>query len=391
MTDVIIAGIGQTPVREHWDVSLRDLAFQAIDAAIKDSAGLYPQALFVGNMLAPVLSRQAQLGALIADYAGFSGIEAYTLEAAGASGGVALRQGFLAVSSGLVDVAIVVGVEKFTDQLGSPVEEGLSIPLDSDYEAIHGLTPTAQSALLMRRYLHDFSAPRQAFSAFPLIAHANGAGNPNAMYRKAIAVETYNKAGMTCDPLNLFDIAPEADGAAALILTRPDLLPPPLTGKSPAPLIRISGSSVVVDSLAVHDRHDPLDFHAVHLSVERACRQAGILPKDVDIFELYDISSIVAALSLEASGFAQRGKGWQFAQDGHCSLTGKLPILSMGGLKARGNPGGATGIYQAVEAVLQLREQAGKNQVQNARRILIQCLGGPASTVATHVLERIVN
>jgi acetyl-CoA C-acetyltransferase len=96
-------------------------------------------------------------------------------------------------------------------------------------------------------------------------------------------------------------------------------------------------------------------------------------------------------MSLEAAGFAERGQGWQLAQDGDLSLNGSLPISTFGGLKARGNPGGATGIYQVVEAVLQLRGLAGENQVGDARRALVQSLGGPASSAATHVLEKTDN
>jgi acetyl-CoA C-acetyltransferase len=121
--------------------------------------------------------------------------------------------------------------------------------------------------------------------------------------------------------------------------------------------------------------------------VERACRQAGIVPSDVNLFELYDSFSIYALLSIEAAGFAERGKGWQLAESDQLGLTGSLPIATFGGLKARGNPGGATGVYQAVEAVLQLRGQAGDNQVEAAQRALVQSLGGPASSVVTHVLE----
>jgi acetyl-CoA C-acetyltransferase len=158
MTDIIIAGIGQTEVGEHWDISLRDLANVAIQAAISDSGGLRPQALFVGNMLAPNLSNQAHLGVLLADFAGLAGIEAVTVEAAGASGGAALRQGYIAVASGMVDVALVAGVEKFTDKIGPGAEEALATASDSDFEAVQGLTPTAQAALLMRRYMHEFAS-----------------------------------------------------------------------------------------------------------------------------------------------------------------------------------------------------------------------------------------
>jgi acetyl-CoA C-acetyltransferase len=383
MTDVVIAGIGQTEVGEHWDISLRELAFYAIEAAMADAGGLRPQALFVGNMVSPLLSNQAHLGALIADFAGLNGIEALTLEAAGASGGVALRVGYMAVASGQADVALVVGVEKISDQVGNPVEAALATSGDSDYEAVQGVTPNAQAALLMRRYLHEFDAPREAFGGFPLIAHANGASNPKAMFRKAINADTYNKAGMVSEPLNMFDVAPIADGAAAVLLTRRDLLPPGF----PHPLVRIAGSSMVTDTLSLHDRPDPLTFHAARLSVEKACQQAHINPAQVDLFELYDAYSIYAALSLEAAGFAGRGQAWKLVQDGQLALGGSMPILTMGGLKARGNPGGAAGVYQAVEAVLQLRGQAGKNQVHEARRAMVQSLGGPASSAVTHILE----
>ncbi len=383
MTDVVIAGIGQHPVGEHWELSLRELALRAIEAAQTDCGGLMPQALFVGNMLAPALSRQAHLATLIADFAGLAGIEAATIEAAGASGGAALRAGYLAVASGQVDVALVVGVEKFTDQVGSTVETALATSTDSDYEGVQGLTPTSQAALLMRRYMHEFDVPHSVFGGFALTAHANGAANPNAMFRKAISRETYDQAGMVSEPVNMFDAAPNADGAAAIVLTRSDLLPP----NFPNPLVYVRGSSLVTDTVALHDRPDPLTFQAARLSVERACRQAKLTPLQADLFELHDSFSIYAALALEAAGFAGRGQGWKLAEDGHLSLKGSLPVACMGGLKARGNPGGATGVYQMVEAVLQLRGQAGKNQIEGARRALVQNLGGPASTAVTHFLE----
>ena len=383
MSNVIIAGIGQTSVGEHWDISLRELGFYAMEAAQQDAGGLRPQALFVGNLLAPTVSRQAHLGTLLADFAGLIGIEAYTVEAAGASGGAALRAGYLAIKSGFVDVVMVAGVEKVTDKLSDEVEASIAATTDSDYEAIHGLTLAAQAALLMRRYLYEYDLPRDALAGFPLTAHANGVGNPKAMFRRAIKPALYERAGMISDPVNMFDAAPDADGAAAVILTRPELLPP----DSPHPRVRIAGSSLTTDTLSLHDRHDPLDFRAARLSVERACYQAGISVDQVDFFELYDLFSIYAALSLEAAGFAERGLGWKLASSGETALTGSVPIATLGGLKARGNPWGAAGVYQVVESVIQLRGQAGENQIPGAKRALVQCLGGPASTAVTHVLE----
>jgi len=382
MSDIVIAGIGQTRVGEYWDVSLRSLGVRAMLAAIKDADGLRPGALYAGNMLAANLSRQAHLGTLLADFAGLAGIEAETVECAGASGGAALRQGYMAVASGLVDVALVVGIEKYTDLIGAEVEAALATTTDSDFEAIQGLTPTAQAALLMRRYLHEFDVPADGLAGFVLTAHANGAGNPNAMYRKAIQLEAYQKAERISDPLNLFDVSPNLDGAAALLLTRADLLPKDF----PHPLVRIAASASVSDTLGLHNRPEPLWFAAAQASVEQALRKAGIQREQVDLFETYDAYSIYGALSLEAAGFAPRGAGWKLAADGAIGLQGRIPCATMGGLKARGNPGGATGVYQAVEAALQLRGQAGQNQVKDAKYALIQCLGGPAATAVTHVL-----
>ncbi len=385
MTEVIVAGIGQTPVGEHWETPLRSLAVQAIRAALADSGGLKPQALYAANVLAPNLSHQAHVGTLLADYAGLTIIEAAAFEAGGASGGAALRQAYLAVKSGLLDTVLVVGVEKFTDALGADVETATATQTDSEYEAVHGLTPAAQAALLARRYLHEFNVPADGLAGFPLTAHLNASANKNAMYRNGVSAETYRKAEMVCDPLNLFDIAPNGDGAAALVLTRRDRLPEGFSH----PIVRIAASTSVSDSLALHDRPDPLTFTTAQKSVEAALEKAGISREQIDLFEYFDAFSIYAALSLEAAGFAPRGQGWKLAAEGVIARSGQIPCATLGGLKARGNPLGATGVYQAVEAVLQLRGQAGNGQIEGAKVAMIQSLAGPASVAVTHILEKV--
>jgi acetyl-CoA C-acetyltransferase len=384
MTDVVIAGIGQIPVGEHWELSLRQMGVRAIRAAIADSGGLKPQALYIGNMLASVVSHQANLGSLFADYAALRGIESYTVEAAGASGGGALRMAYLAILSGYIDTALVLGVEKWTDQVGRELQNAAAMEMDYDYEAVPGLTVTAQAGMLMQRYLHTYNLPANALAGFPIQAHANAVNNPNAYFKRALDQQTYDSAEMVSDPLNMYDASPMADGAAALLLTRRDLLPADFKHKP----VRVLGSSVSIDTLALHDRKDALAFDAAKYSVEGACRQAGIMPIYADLFEVDDSFSIYAALSLEASGFAEKGQASELTKSGILHPKGKLPILTMGGCKARGNPIGAKGVYQAVEAVLQLRGEAGANQVPDARVALIQCLGGPASTAIAHVLER---
>jgi len=384
MTEIVIAGIGQTQVGEHWDIGLRDLAYAAMHDAIQDAGGLKPGALFVGNMLAPNLSNQAHLGVLLADYVGLLGIEAVTIEAAGASGGAALRQGYLAIASGMVDMALVVGVEKFTDKIGADVDSALATTGDSDFESVQGMTPTSQAALLMKRYIHEYQVPADGFAGFALTAHANGAGNKNAMFQKAIKPETYAKAGMVSDPINMFDMAPNADGAAAVILTRRELLPDDFSH----PLVKIAGSASSSDTLALHDRKDMMYFDTAHLSAGKAMKQANLIIENIDLFEYHDTFSIYAALQLEAVGFAVKGKGWKLAADGEIGLKGKIPCATMGGMKARGFAGGAAGVYQAVDAVTQLRGQAEANQIPDTKTALIQSLGGPASTAVCHILQR---
>jgi len=376
--EVVIAGIGQTPVGEHWDISLRSLAARAIQAARRESPEIRPQAMYVGSFLASTAGHQSNLGSLLAENVALEGVEGISVEAAEASGAAAFHLGYQAVASGFVNAALVVGVEKYTDVIGPRSDALVAEMTDYDYEAINGVTPAAQAGLLMQRYLYEYNVPRSVFGAFPILAHANAAHNANAMYRKAIQRETYDSAPVVNDPLNLMDVAPYADGAAAILLVRSDML----TQAYDFPRVRVTGSSVVTDRLSLHDRTNPLAFEAAGISVERACHQAGIMPGDADMFELWDGFSVYAALSLEAAGFAPRGEGWRVPQEN------RLPVLTMGGQKARGNPLGASGVYQLVEAVQQLRGQAGRNQVAGAHRALVQTLGGAAATAVTHVLER---
>jgi acetyl-CoA C-acetyltransferase len=383
MRDVAIIGVGMTPVSEHWESSLRMLAAEAVQAVFDDAGRQPVDALYVGNAYGSTFSSQSHLGALVADYAGLRGVEACTIDAADASGGAALRAGYLAVASGAVEMALVLGVEKSTDTIGGARLDARSVSLDADYEAVHGATLPALAALVMRRYMHEYGVDLAAFEGFSINAHANGKHNPNAMFRNTLKPGSFARAAMVAEPVNLFDGAPDADGAAAVILTAAeraaDLVAQP---------VRIAGSAAATDSLALQDRGDLLYLAAAAASAQKALAQAGLDRDAVDFCELHDAYTILTALSLEAMGFAERGQGWRLAaNDGEgIGLTGSLPISTFGGLKSRGNPVGATGVYQAVEAVLQLRGQAGDNQVAPAHTALIQSLGGIGSTAVTHVL-----
>ncbi len=383
MRDVSIIGIGQTQVGEHWETSLRHLAYYALRDAMMDAGVERVDALVVGNMLSGEVSAQAHLGALIADFAGMRGVEAVKIEAACASGAAAVRQGILGVASGMQDIVAVIGVEKMTDDVGSKVTAGLASAADADYEAVHGISFVGLNALVMRRYMYEYELKHEDFAPFSVNAHANGARNPNAMFRRPITEKTFLNAGMVADPISLFDASPMCDGAAAVILC-PTELAKQFSDKS----VRIAASTIATDTLAIHDRKNPIWLQAAEDSARQAYKLSGYTPADIDFFELHDAFTIMSALSLEACGFAEPGQGTRLAKDGDITLSGKIPICTMGGLKSRGHPVGATGVYQIVETALQLRGEAGENQLPNARVGMAQNIGGSGATIVTHILTR---
>ncbi len=382
MRNTYIIGIGQTPVGEHWDASLTQLAARALEAA-RAEAGVAIEALYVANALGGELAGQSLLGAAIAGAAGLHGIDALRIEAGGASGGAALRQAHLAVAGGAYDAVAVIGVEKVTDLLDSAVEAALAQALDADYEAAQGLTLTAGWALLQRRYMHEYGYDAAAFAPFPVNAHRNAATNPNAQYRFAIKPESVLKSPPIAAPIALLDSSTPADGAAAIIIAAEHL-----ARDVSHPPVRIAGSALAVSHLPLGARPDLLWLESAARAAEAALRAAGVTHNDVDVLELSDQHGIVAALALESSGFAERGTAPALAADGVIAREGSLPLATFGGCKARGDAPGALGVYQIVELAQQLRGAAGPNQVANARVGFAQCLGGLGATAATHVLLR---
>ena len=382
MRDVAIIGIGQTPVSEHWEASIRALALEAALKALHSANIDKVDAIYVGNMISGEITGQEHLGALVADALAMDGVEAMKIEAACASGSAALRVGMMAVASGMNDLVLVEGVEKMTDTHGRDTTSALAMAADAEYEVSQGVTFVTLNALLMRRYMYEYGWQRCDFANFVVNAHANGVHNPNAMFQRPISAELYANSPTIADPVGLFDASPICDGAAAVILAPAEYA----RSLSPAPVL-IKGSAVATMPIAVHSRHDPLALQAARTSTQRAYRMAGIGPEDLDFFELHDAFTIMSALSLEAAGFAERGQGVRMAVENEIGIEGRIPIATMGGLKSRGHPVGATGIYQVVEAVLQLRGLAGHNQVANARLGMTQNIGGSGATIITHILE----
>ncbi len=383
MRPVAILGIGQTPIDEHWNLSLREIGGNAAFAAMQDAGVNKVDALFVGNMLSPLVDGQNQLGTFFSDWIGLWHQESVKVEAACASGAAALRAGLMAVASGDIDSALVVGVEKMTDKAGHDVTSALATAADADYEVEQGISFVGINALVMRRYMHEFGWKHEDFAPFSINAHANAMHNPYARLHEKITLEKFERSSMVATPINLLDASPIGDGAAAVIIVPAEKV----MSVAGRPRVVIAASASATDTIAVHSRKDPLFLSAAHASSKRAYEMAGIGPQDIDVFELHDAFSIMAALSLEASGFAERGQGVRLGLDNEISLGGRVPVCTRGGLKARGHPVGATGMYQVVEVVQQLRGECGATQVQGARIGMAQNIGGSGATILTHILK----
>ncbi len=390
MRDVYIVGVGQTPVTKGTNVRGRYLGAGAIRTALADAGleGPRVDALYVGNMMSGILGHQQQLGGLLADYAGLDGTEAVTVEAACASGGAAARLAYLAVAGGMHDIVVVCGLERMTHVDRETVTRGLATAADWELEGICGESFLSLNAKLMRAYMDAYGVEAEDFAPFSITAHKNAITNPNALFHKDIDLDTYRRSRLIAEPLRLFDVSPTCDGAAAVVLAAGDTAAG-ITAAQNRPRVKIAGSGAATTSLALARREALLPMRAVERSTAAALAQAHIERDDVDLFELHDAYTIMTVLSLESSGFAAPGAGVRLATDGGIGLDGELPIATFGGLKARGHPVGATGVYQLVEAHAQLSGIAGPNQVTGAEVALVQNIGGTGATVVTQVLRRI--
>ncbi|MCK4296133.1 MAG: thiolase domain-containing protein [Candidatus Marinimicrobia bacterium] len=382
MREVCVIGCGMTKFGELWAKSFRDIFVEAALKAIDDGEVEKIDSMYVGTMTSGLFVGQEHIGALMADYLGVAPIPAVRVESACCSSGMALRMGFFDVASGNSDIVLVGGVEKMTD--GADVTYALASAADQEYEVYQGVTFPGLYAMIARAHMYRYGTTREQLAAVAVKNHHNGALNPNAQFQREITVEQVINAALVADPLTILDSSPVSDGAACVILASVEL------AKSlKKPLIKILGSGAATDSLALHQREEITTLKAVRVSAERAYKMAGINPSDVDFAEVHDCFTIAEICILEELGFVEKGKGGLFTEEGHTSLEGKIPVNTSGGLKSKGHPVGATGIAQVFEVVEQLRNNAGKRQIKNAKIGLAQNMGGTGASSVTHILKKL--
>ncbi|MFO7677601.1 MAG: thiolase domain-containing protein [Thermoplasmatota archaeon] len=386
MREVAVIGIGLTKFGELWHKSFRQLIAEAGAKSILDAGieGKEIDGMYIGSMSSGRFVGQEHVGALVADAAGFSHlhIPSTRVEGACASGGLAVRQGYLSIASGINDIVVVGGMEKMNDVGGNDATATLATAADQEWEAFFGATFPGLYAMIATRHMHEYKTTKEQLAQVAVKNHANGVKNPYAQYQREISIEAAMNATTVAYPLGLLDCSPVTDGAASIILCAADKAKN-YTDK----IIKIIGSGQGSDSLALHGRRDICTLDATVHAGKMAYKQANITPKDIDLAEVHDCFTIAEICAIEDLGFVEKGKGGKAIDENITTLHGSLPVNTSGGLKSKGHPVGATGVAQIVEITQQLRGEAEQRQVKDARIGLTHNVGGSGATCVIHILE----
>ncbi|KPK58746.1 MAG: acetyl-CoA acetyltransferase [Gemmatimonas sp. SG8_38_2] len=380
MREVAIVGAGMTRFGELWKYSLRDMFVEAASGALQDAGADRLDSIYVGCMSGGQFVGQEHLGPLMADHLGMTGVPATHVESACASGGVALRQAFMEVASGMSDVVLAAGIEKMND--GADVTNVLATAADQETEVYYGVTFPGLYAMIARAHMETYGTTEEDLAWVAVKNHKQGALNEKAQFRREVTPDEVMSSSIVSEPLRLLHCSPVTDGAAAVLLC-----PLEMAKEFTDAPVKIVGSGMATGSMALADREDPAFLDSVAKSGEKAYKMAGIGPRDVNVAEVHDCFTIAEICCTEALGFVEKGKGGPAAKEGFTALGGCIPVNTSGGLKSKGHPVGATGIAQTIEIFRQLRGEAGARQVENARIGLAQNMGGSGASSVVHIFE----
>jgi acetyl-CoA acetyltransferase len=364
---VLAIGVGMTKFGKFPDLSVEQLGRDAVWAAMKD-AGFRPkdiQVAYLGNLTE---SRETGHISCVAQEilrgVGIRGIPTTRVENACASGSTAIREAWMAVGSGLYDIALAVGVEKLTGRGPAPLAR-----TGDTLEGIAGFAPPGMWAMRARRHMAQYGTTVEQMARVAVKNRRHGRLNPRAQYPKEVTVEEVRSSPMICTPLTMLDSCPTTDGGAAAILCSEEVAK------------RYTTKMIYVAAAALQSgTYESTRNIAVNEIEKRASREAyewaGIGPEDLDFAEVHDCFTIAEIVRTENLGFCKEGEGGRLVEEGVTALGGKLPVNPSGGLLCKGHPIGATGVAQVAELVWQLREEAGDRQVKGAKVGLAHCSGG---------------
>ncbi len=381
---VAVVGIGHSKFGKRPDVTIRELAHEAVFPALED-AGLSAQdidAVVVG-VAGDEFAAQGSCAAVINDYIGMQGKPLYRVEAACATGSAAVRTAWALINSGLAETVLVVGAETMT-HVGTPrATELMAKAGDTRWEYPFGVTFPAFYALMATAHMHQYGTTREQLSMVSVKNHKYGAMNPYAHLRKEITLEEAMKSVMICYPLNLYDCCLISDGAAAAVLASEEK-----AKKLTDTPVWIIGLGAASDNMMIAERESLTSLKATRLAAEQAYKMARIKPEEIDVAVVHDCFTIAEIMAYEDLGFCKKGEGGKFIEEGQSYIGGKIPVNIDGGLKSKGHPLGATGVSMTVEITRQLRGEAGKRQVEGAEIGLSHNIGETGQYCFVHIYKR---
>ncbi len=375
MRDVAVVGVGMVRFGRYPERALADLGSDAVVAALKDSGLAWGdvQAAYsavVGGGMTP--------GTRILGEMGLTGVSITNVENASASGSTAFREAYLAVASGLYDVALALGAGKMTRTMGGL---GGAEPGDqARARAMGPLPPAGLFAMRTRRRMHEYDTTIEPYALVSVKNHRHGAQNPFAQYQKELTLDEVKSGRMVCDPLTVLHCCPTGDGAAAAIVTSRERAQ--ALGSGPPITIAASAFRSELYTSASHPNPD-----ITSLTSQEAYEQAGLGPEDIDLVQVHDAFTVEEIEYCESLGFCERGEGERLVLEGETAIGGRIPFSTDGGLLARGHPIGPTGLAQVWETVMQLRGAAGPRQVDGASVGLCHMIGA-GGVCLVHILKR---
>ena len=389
MRNVYAIGIGITSF-SRLEYPLSEIAAYPAMMAMKDSGISKIDHLYVANMGAGRVNQQTGLASAVIDTLSLTPAGATAIENGPASGASAIIQGFQAVASGMHDVVMVTGAERMREVNNLEATDFVATLTHPLAEYIYGVTLPSLAGMFTRLYMEKYGVTSRHLAMVAVKNHDNAMHNFFAHLHQKITIEAIldspeasTNNPFVAEPLRFFDMCPVSDGGACVILASEEV-----AKKINRPKIRLAGLGQATDTHAVQERKDPTDLLAVRGAAAKAFAMAGVKPSQVNVAELHDAFTILEIVESEEVGFFKKGEGHKALERGETSLTGKLPINTSGGLKAKGHPVGATGIGQAHEIILQLRGEAEKRQVKNAKIGFTCNFGGFGNNVCCLVFKR---
>jgi len=389
MREVYVVGIGITSF-SRLEYPLLEIAGYPAAVALKDAGLEKVDHIYVANMGASRLNHMTGLASAVVDHLSLTPAGAETIENGPASGASAIKEGFLAVASGMHDVVMVIGAERMREVDNLEATDFVATLTHPMAEYIYGTTLPAMAGMFTRLYMEKYGVTSRHLAMVAIKNHENAMLNPFAHVHEAISMEgimdsqdAFTNNPYIAEPLRFYDVCPVSDGGACLILADAET-----AKKLKKPLIRIAGVGQATDTHCIHERSEPTDLLAVRKAAAQAFKMAKLKPSDVNVAELHDAFTILEIAESEEVGFFKKGEGHIALEKGYTKLNGKLPINTSGGLKAKGHPVGATGVGQAHEIVLQLRGEAGKRQVPNATVGFTCNFGGFGNNVVCLVFKK---